>query len=100
MGRLTSAPSRLGAAPVKLKAAPKVAESFYNSPEWRALKARKRREGYWCVQCGGTDRLILDHIIERKDGGDDLDPGNVEWLCQAHHNAKTARAKARRARGG
>ncbi|WP_423804552.1 HNH endonuclease [Novosphingobium lindaniclasticum] len=43
---------------------------------------------------------MLDHKQERKDGGADLDPANLEWLCQPHHNRKTAEARARRARGG
>jgi hypothetical protein len=45
------------------------------------------------------ERLILDHVRERKDGGADLDPANTEWLTFSEHQAKTAKAKARRARG-
>jgi 5-methylcytosine-specific restriction endonuclease McrA len=43
--------------------------------------------------------VIADHIVERKDGGADLDPNNIELLCHAHHQKKTALARARRARG-
>jgi len=101
MGRLKAMPSRLSAPAPKLRAAPKVAEHFYQSKEWLALKAAKRRLGrVWCVMCGSADRLILDHVVERKDGGDDLDIGNTQWLCNTHHQQKTAAAKARRARGG
>lgn len=86
--------------PPKLAAAPKMAEPFYQSREWHATKALKRAEGnVWCARCGSTERLILDHIVERKDGGPDFDPSNLEWLCHAHHQAKTAAARARRARG-
>ena len=100
MSRLRSIPSRLAAAPARLRTAPKVAEGFYQSKAWHAAKAAKRREGnVWCAQCGSTDRLILDHIIERKDGGADLDPSNLEWLCHRHHAAKTAKARAKRASG-
>jgi len=77
---------------------PKQAESFYKSPEW--AQARRDQPNKWCVVCGVTQRLILDHKVERKDGGADLDPANLEWLCLPCHNRKTAQAKAKRARGG
>lgn len=99
MGKLYAMPSRFGRLPRKVPAPPKVADRFYTSPEWQALKRTKRAEGAWCVVCGSTKRLILDHIIERKDGGADLDPSNVEWLCHLHHQQKTARAREARARG-
>lgn len=86
--------------PAKLAHAPKVAEQFYQSPEWRALvRDIKRQRGAWCERCGSTDRVIADHIQERKDGGADLDPENIELLCGKHHAAKTAAARGARARG-
>ncbi len=102
MGRLKALPARIGAAPAKVKALPKEAERFYGSAEWRALVRRLKRErGNFCQRCGAGGRIIGDHIIERKDGGADLDEGNVELLCAAKcHPAKTARARAARARGG
>lgn len=100
MGGLKAMPARLGAMPPKLGAMPKVAEGFYQSREWEATKRAKRAEGpAFCRVCGSTKRLILDHIVERKDGGADFDLSNLEWLCTAHHNAKTARARAARATG-
>jgi hypothetical protein len=100
MGRLTAMSGRLGALPAKVGAAPKVAESFYQSREWRSLVAQiKRERGAFCQRCGSAIRLIADHIVERKDGGADLDPRNIELLCGKHHAAKTAQARARRARG-
>lgn len=98
MGRLKSMPARLGALPSRVKAMPKVADRFYHSAEW--AEARRRQPNKWCAVCGSTKRLILDHKVERKDGGADLDPANLEWLCQPCHNTKTAEAKAKRARGG
>jgi 5-methylcytosine-specific restriction protein A len=101
VGRLTGLPSRLGRLSAKVKPAPKVAESFYQSPEWRRLVASiKRQRGNWCERCGSTNRVIADHIHERKDGGADLDSSNIELLCAKHHAAKTAAARATRARGG
>lgn len=85
----------------RLRHAPKVADPFYLSPEWRTFIARIRRErGNRCEVLGcqtPTHRVIGDHIVELRDGGAPLDPSNIRLLCQAHHNAKTAAARGRRA---
>lgn len=104
MGRLKAMPPRLASLPARVKAMPKVAERFYASAEWRALLRRiKAARGNWCETCGACGagvRIIGDHVIERKDGGADLDPANVKLLCLPCHNRKTASARAARARGG
>ena len=103
MGKLKALGSRLGGMPAKVKAAPKVAEGFYSSTEWRGLVADiKRERGNRCERAGcptPTHRIIADHIVERKDGGADLDASNVELLCFTHHQQKTAAARAARAPG-
>lgn len=85
---------------------PKVAEGFYLSAEWRAYRkahrdeTRRREGGVWCSVCGSGERLILDHVEERKDGGADFPPyEGARWYCGGCHNAKTARARAARASG-
>jgi len=82
----------------RVKPAPKRAEPFYLSPEWRALMARLLAErGRRCQECGRTDcRIFGDHIIELNDGGAPLDPGNVKLLCGACHTIKTSRARSER----
>jgi len=100
MGRLKAAPLGPAMIGARLKLPPKIAESFYNSKEWRQLVASiKRRRGNWCHRCGSTHRVIGDHIIERRDGGAELDESNVELLCQRCHQRKTADARRKRARG-
>ena len=103
MAKLRSMAPRLGTMPPKVRAAPKTAESFYNSPEWNAIRRQLERErGRRCEERGCETpryRVILDHIRERKDGGADLDPRNLRWLCFNHHQQKTATARAARARG-
>lgn len=47
-------------------------------------------------RCRARGRLYADHIIEIEDGGAKLDPGNGQALCHAHHEAKTAAARAAR----
>ncbi|WP_047004963.1 hypothetical protein [Aurantiacibacter luteus] len=90
-----------------MAALPKVAERFYQSKAWldyrrrHAAWTRARLGGLWCCQCGGTRRLILDHRVERKDGGPDFPPfEQADWYCGGCHNRKTAQARAARARGG
>lgn len=79
---------------------PKLTEDFYRSTSWIALVAQLKLErGARCEDCGRGGRVIGDHIIERKDGGAELDPSNIRLRCIPCHNRKTARVKARRARG-
>jgi 5-methylcytosine-specific restriction protein A len=77
-------------APMRRKVEPvKRAEAIYLSPEWRDLVSRLiEKRGRRCEACGKTHetdgspvRLIGDHIIERRDGGADLDETNVQLLC-------------------
>jgi hypothetical protein len=104
MGRLKAAPSRLSAPKPRVGAPPKEAERFYSSKGWLALKARRRLDGDYFAALRRRkhpgERLILDHVRERKDGGADLDPANTEWLTDSEHAAKTAKARAKRAGGG
>lgn len=98
--RLKSLPPMLAPMPPRLKPMPKVADSFYQSAAWRVLAGQiKRERGGFCERCGSAHRVIADHIVERRDGGADLDRANIELLCQACHNRKTAAARARRASG-
>lgn len=93
-----SLPPRYATLPPRVRVAPKAADPFYLSAEWRSLVARlKRRRGGRCERCGSDHRLIGDHVVELRDGGAALDEGNIMILCQSCHNAKTARARAARA---
>lgn len=102
--KLREAPSRLGRAPTRMRAAPKLTDNFYLTAEWRSLAEQtKRRAGYSCESPdheGPRDTprrdLIADHIVERRDGGADLDISNTWCLCTACHNRKTALARAAR----
>lgn len=84
--------------PPRIAVAGKYVNPFYQGREWRTLVQGLKRQRGWCVVCGSTHRLVADHIIEIKDGGAPLDPANIQFLCLAHHNAKTAAAKAARIR--
>lgn len=90
MARLKSLGPRVS--PIRMERvgpAKKRADPFYLSPEWRDLRDRLiAKRGRRCQGCGKTHeddgtpvRLIGDHIVERKDGGADLDENNVQLLC-------------------
>lgn len=78
--------------------APKTADAFYLSPEWRSLMASIIAErGRRCEDCGRTGtRIFGDHIIEIKDGGPPLDRRNIRCRCGSCHSRKTAEERAKR----
>ena len=105
MVRLMRIGQRIGTMRAKVQPMPKVADRFYLSREWLALRERRMLDPDYHAakaRAGPGERLVLDHIVERKDGGADLDPANTAWLTYSEHQAKTARAKRARAyrRGG
>lgn len=98
--RIGRAPTRIAPAPSRTKAAPKMADTFYQSAEWKALKAKRRRDPDHAValkRCKPGEWLVLDHVVEIKDGGASLDPANTQWLTHSEHQAKTALRKRQRA---
>lgn len=100
--RLRTLKDRLARQQQRLRSPEKRADRFYLSPEWRALKARRRLDrDYFAAKARAKagEWVILDHKRERKDGGDELDPANTEWLTVSEHAAKTARARSDRAQG-
>jgi len=87
---LKATPSRLKPAQQSRAAfAPKKADPFYLSPEWRKLRDTLIAErGRRCEACGKTHeddgspvRLVADHSHERRDGGANLDKRNIKLLC-------------------
>lgn len=104
MGRLRLIGQRIPTLRVERAAPPpKVADHFYQSPEWREFStAVKKERGYGCevAGCGYRGpRIIADHIIEVKDGGALLDRRNILLRCTPCHNTKTAQAQRQRALG-
>jgi len=92
---------RIGSVDLRTAALPpKVADPFYSSPAWIALRDRVRHEAGGRCQapgCGRAERrMFVDHIVELKDGGAPLDRSNAQLLCPSHHAAKTAAERAKR----
>jgi len=80
--RLVNAPLPLAPArPGANGMAAKVADPFYASPEyrkWRTLVIERAGGICQAPSCGRRERrMFADHVIERRDGAADLDPG--EW---------------------
>ena len=47
----------------------------------------------YCVKCGSTDRLVIDHILACDLGGAALDSKNLQALCHTCHLKKTLQDK-------
>lgn len=102
MGRLSAMPPRLAPLRPRVGFMPKVAEQFYSSPEWVALREARRKDPDYreaLARAKPGERVVLDHIRERRDGGAALDPANTQWLTNSEHQAKTARERKARAQG-
>lgn len=68
---------------------PRVADGFYQSPEWKVLRQRcLERARYQCeLALPGCDghAVIADHIVSRKAGGAD-DLANLRAVCRSCDN--------------
>jgi 5-methylcytosine-specific restriction enzyme A len=103
MAKLRTFPPRLRTFGTELKVLPKVKGSPYYDPAWVALRARiVRQRGSSCEDSAHDParprrgRVIADHIVELKDGGELLDPKNILLRCSRCHGRKTMEARARR----
>lgn len=86
----------------------KIKDPIYNTPEFRHWRAQvvaraggrcqaMDQHGLRCPKSQPQHRMYADHIMELRDGGALLDPGNGMCMCASHHEIKTA--QAREARG-
>lgn len=77
---------------------------FYQSANWRRLRASFLRLHPLCRACAGQERTVaatvVDHVVPIKDGGGRLDPSNLQPLCISCHNRKTAAETSRRSAKG
>ena len=73
---------------------------FYQTRQWRALRAAFLREHPLCVTCSAAGRIVVgvvvDHVQPIKSGGARFDTKNLQALCVSCHNRKTARETALR----
>ena len=75
-------------------------QSFYESPAWRKLRRQKLSQMPLCEICFANKRItpavIVDHKVEIKDGGAALNMENLQSVCYACHNKKTAAERIKR----
>lgn len=73
--------------------------NFYQSREWRRVRAAFLREHPLCAACEARGRVVpavvADHVQPLKDGGLRFDWANLQALCVSCHNRKTAGETAR-----
>ncbi len=106
MVRLERMPDRLGPVPSRLASHVKPVDPFYRTKEWQDLSAScKQARGFRCESCGADHsqtrwKLRSDHIKAIKDGGDPLNPLNVQVLCPTCDNRKRASEHRQRGQGG
>lgn len=69
-------------------------QRIYNGKQWRALSKRQLERQPLCESCLKANRYekaeIADHIQPIKHGGPIYDLNNLQSLCIACHNKKTA----------
>lgn len=63
---------------------------------WELVRVQVFNRDKWrCRKCGKAGRLECDHIQPLNEGGDPLDPGNLQSLCRDCHFRKTGRENER-----
>ena len=77
---------------------------FYQSAQWRAVRAAFLRQHPLCCACEVRGRVVpavvVDHVVPIKQGGARFDPENLQSLCVSDHNAKSAKERAQRIKSG
>ena len=76
-------------------------DKFHSSAQWQRFRNWYRRRNplcEWCLREGKVMPVqVVDHIKELRDGGEPLSESNVQSLCRACHNKKTAQTRRDRA---
>jgi 5-methylcytosine-specific restriction protein A len=81
--------------------APKQVDDFYVTPRWRRFRDWYLANHPLCEQCeregrDGVPAVMVDHIVELRDGGEQTAEANAMALCWKCHGIKTAAAKKNR----
>ena len=64
------------------------ADPYYQTAEWRVLRAETLARDPYCRRCAAAPSTEADHRVPRQSGGAD-DLSNTQGLCKACHSAKT-----------
>src|SRR5262245_3532030 len=108
MPKLKSLPSVVRTLDIRTtKLPPKQKDPIYNTPEFQKWRARviaraggrceyRDQHDTRCTKAKPMHRVVADHIVELRDGGQAFDVTNGQCLCDAHHQLKTMQARYRR----
>ncbi|WP_414629057.1 HNH endonuclease [Streptomyces xanthochromogenes] len=66
--------------------------------KWREFRAQRLAAEPQCRWCSAKRSLEVDHITPLSEGGSKWDPANVQTLCEACHEVKSAQDRRRRTR--
>lgn len=66
-------------------------EGLYNTSKWRKLRKEHLNKEPYCIKCGATEDLTVDHIADPL-GNEFLffDKNNLQTLCKSCHRIKTS----------
>ena len=68
-------------------------DAFYRTAAWRKCRNAYIAKQPLCEHCATVGTIkpadVVDHIVERRDGGDNYNHNNLQSLCHGCHNAKT-----------
>ncbi len=103
MARVKCLPGRLGIAKTRVSSpVVKLTDPHYGTQahkRWAAQviqRAGGRCQWPGCGKAQPKHRMFADHIVERQDGGAELDLANGQALCSRHHSLKTAAERVKR----
>ena len=75
-------------------------DAFYSGKHWRKARTAHRAREPLCRHCSRRGVIkpgdVVDHIVERRDGGSNYDPANLQTLCHQCHHTKTIEERERR----
>lgn len=75
-------------------------QRFYRTGAWRRVRNDYITRSPLCEHCAQGGRVmvgtIVDHIAERRDGGDSFDQKNMQTLCASCHQLKTNQERGKR----
>lgn len=64
--------------------------------KWREARARQLDHEPQCRWCGSRERLEVDHVLQLAEGGSKWDAANLQTLCKACHELKSAQDRRNR----
>lgn len=73
-------------------------KDVYQSRQWKATRHHHIQRNPICKECFEVDArvvpgVVVDHIKPIRQGGDPFDFGNLQTLCDHHHNIKSRKEK-------